>query len=1065
MAFNARVGKAVLEITADSASYDAAMDAAKKNARELGGEWKQAAVDLRQFSAQYQAAARQVSSMTADFLGDRSIANANHMVTAIRNVGGASKLTASEQARVNSTVKEAIEKYRALGQTAPKAMLDLEAATRRAQQPTSFLTTKMVALGAAVGTFASTMAIQAGRALAGFVRNSFASASAIDSLSKKTGQSIAAIQRMQFVARMTDSSLESFTDTAFRLSTRLAGGGTSVKSALEELATASGKTGLSLTSTAEDIFSALSLVQDQQTRTRLGVELMGRSYANVAAAISENYDSMAKKAKVATDAEIKELDRLDDEWNELTFNLETYAKRVAVQGASLISSLRIYAEGGIKGALAGASPLGNLLGGQLGRLTDQKAALPVPKNAPPEWFMQGVPNSTIQSFTDYTVELKKAQAIVNGLTAAQRAQIAAAQQLGATEDELVDILGRFGVKALDAEGVLKVFSVTTKETKQAADVATTWIKANHDALIRLNGAVLDSAKAGVPMNEVLKEFGDQIGDAVLKARIFHQTVPPAVMAAAAAVGQLDRELEALTPFTTGLNLPAPELDFAAWDSIFDAIDARSQQSLTRRHDGILQAREFEIDLARARGASEQQLFILTERLERSRLDVTLGAENARFEIQARGIDKTTELYRILELAHQDTVNHINEQWAVGVERRAALFQTETMKLVTSIKGQLGEIQKATIGSLATIAIGPDRGNTKEARAEVERLKNSYDRLKASGTASAEALTRAFKEWHEAVDRQNENLVSRWESVWMSIKRITTSILDEILGFFAKKFITGIIKGLGGARLGESLGGILGGLGGAAGGATAAAAAAPAAAALLPTLASSSAIVAAGSGVGATAAVGGGAAAGGGLGATVAGLATNPFTIGAAAAIGVGLLIAKKGLFRGGEEAMHVNPRRDRFTAQFGGPHGLAARLTTVTQEHGGGPLYAALARADSVKEYEAAQAGIVARLAAAGQRVKSFALGGFVPPRMTVPAVLHGGPKGEVIVPLDGNSAGKQQPVTVIVEGSRIQFTSKAIDSEDTKRWMDREVWPALNRELLMQRHGIADAVRKAVQP
>lgn len=71
-----------------------------------------------------------INAAFASFSGDKIIAEANQLAVAIGKVGGASKLTEAEQRRVNATLVEAIDKYRALGQSAPASLKALEQATR-----------------------------------------------------------------------------------------------------------------------------------------------------------------------------------------------------------------------------------------------------------------------------------------------------------------------------------------------------------------------------------------------------------------------------------------------------------------------------------------------------------------------------------------------------------------------------------------------------------------------------------------------------------------------------------------------------------------------------------------------------------------------------------------------------------------------------------------------------------------------------------------------------------------------------------------------------------------------
>jgi hypothetical protein len=217
--------------------------------------------------------------------------------------------------------------------------------------------------------------------------------------------------------------------------------------------------------------------------------------------------------------------------------------------------------------------------------------------------------------------------------------------------------------------------------------------------------------------------------------------------------------------------------------------------------------------------------------------------------------------------------------------------------------------------------------------------------------------------------------------------VLSGMLNDFLGGFLRK----IVGGATGMSLGGSLFG--GGAAAAASGLTAAQMGTPALGSLL------------GATGGGTAAAGG--AAGGGLGATITGLATNPITIAAAAALVVGLGVWKKGWLRGGWEGIEGNQRRDKHLLQWGpagtGPgsgfHNLAAFLTGQTGEPGGGRLFRDFQSGDKDR-FESAQAAIVAMAGKAGKRIQSFSMGGFVPPGAVVPSVLHGGSMGEMVLPL-----------------------------------------------------------------
>ena len=121
--------------------------------------------NLKEGRSQIEVTTAGMAKLAASLSGEKLSQNAHNMTAAVNKIGGASKLTEREQARVNATLTKALDKYKAMGKDAPAAMVALEKATRRAEAPTAALTTKMIAIGTAVGTFVGKMAYDAVRSL------------------------------------------------------------------------------------------------------------------------------------------------------------------------------------------------------------------------------------------------------------------------------------------------------------------------------------------------------------------------------------------------------------------------------------------------------------------------------------------------------------------------------------------------------------------------------------------------------------------------------------------------------------------------------------------------------------------------------------------------------------------------------------------------------------------------------------------------------------------------------------------------------------------------------------
>lgn len=154
------------EAASKLAFLEKAMDKMARTGQPIPSHMKAMAESLRAAIPTVDKLADEANRLAKSFGGSDLLRNANAMVMAVQKVGGVSKLTRSEQDDLNRTLEQAISKYRALGQQAPRSMLELAEATRRVEEPTTSLTTKMIAIGTAIGTFIGRIAYDAVRRLA-----------------------------------------------------------------------------------------------------------------------------------------------------------------------------------------------------------------------------------------------------------------------------------------------------------------------------------------------------------------------------------------------------------------------------------------------------------------------------------------------------------------------------------------------------------------------------------------------------------------------------------------------------------------------------------------------------------------------------------------------------------------------------------------------------------------------------------------------------------------------------------------------------------------------------------
>jgi len=195
--------------------------------------------------------------------------------------------------------------------------------------------------------------------------------------------------------------------------------------------------------------------------------------------------------------------------------------------------------------------------------------------------------------------------------------------------------------------------------------------------------------------------------------------------------------------------------------------------------------------------------------------------------------------------------------------------------------------------------------------------------------------------------------------------------------------------------------------------------------------------------------------------------TNPYTIGAIGGIALGVWAWKKGIGRGGEEALKVSPRRDQFFGQlqemFGGSQYDAAVKATQKAKIPGdvaSNLIGAVYRADTQKEYDPAQFALLNALMAGGvKNIRPFNLGGFVPPGVVQPAILHGGRFGEDIVPR--TSASGVAPT--VNQHYTVNIHASTLNAEGMDAVFARDIVPRLQWEFRLNQRGTITVLEKAM--
>ncbi len=406
---------------------------------------------------------KQIDKVAHSFKGESIIASATKVTMAVEGIGGASKLTESEMARVNRTLTEALAKMQLMGVQAPADMVRLADATKKvdiaakdATHSTSAFSSTFAALTA---SFSAGMIINnVITSLSSFARGAIESAGNLVDLRAATGVSLEMLQRWQLVAEQGGIELEKLTTASFKLGNAISTGKGSTREAVDAL----GVSWQHLKSLQPDqqldlILKSAEALGPSQERNAALVELFGSKGAIALARIVEGYAEIGSSANVAADKQVEAVDRAADAWSK--FQRDISAAFVQTMG----NIVRGFTESGVAVESLTAQEYQTYLmlrkvGGEhqyLIQLADQRAAAE-------EKAAAAAATTNTQAITaqrNYRTELAETIAEVNKIDAETRKQIKAAQDLGVTQDELTE---RYGL----SEAALRLLTQQERESEQ-----------------------------------------------------------------------------------------------------------------------------------------------------------------------------------------------------------------------------------------------------------------------------------------------------------------------------------------------------------------------------------------------------------------------------------------------------------------------------------------------------------------------------------------------------------------------------------------------------------------------
>lgn len=371
-----------------------------------------------------------LNKMADSFSGRKIISDAELATKAVTEIGGATKLTESEQARLNAQLTVAIEKYKALGIQAPDTMVALKRETQAAADSIHKIPTETTSVIAGLGKLATAIGIGFSiGAVVSFGKSVFDSASKIHDMAEQLGISAEAVQGFKFAAEQAGSSLDAVGTALTKMNKNLAEGDKSTVNALKDA-------GLSFQAIRnlkpEDAFlaitDAIAKIPDPMKQVQVGTALMGRGFAELLPAIKEGFRDAADAADKMSNETVDRLEAAQDAWSKLGNKVTIITGEMIASVAKATSSFRDFADFLPKGL--------GLFG--TGGTAPKDINLPAPPKPPP--LVDPKTKEEIEeaekAAKKYAEAVKALNAAITPLTEAQQKSVIAFDAQGASAEQI-----------------------------------------------------------------------------------------------------------------------------------------------------------------------------------------------------------------------------------------------------------------------------------------------------------------------------------------------------------------------------------------------------------------------------------------------------------------------------------------------------------------------------------------------------------------------------------------------------------------------------------------------------
>ena len=472
---------------------------------------QKAEIELRGFEGAAGKVESALSRMTDNFSGRKIITDATLMAQAVENVGGVTKLTAAELAKVGASAQEAAAKFRAWGQEVPPKIQAIADSVKNAEVNTRSWASQLSSLGGIFGVTLSAAGI------VGFANELLRTGDELVRVADRTGLTTEEVQKLQFIAGQSGNTIDDLTGAIGKLQKNLTTGDAGAVAAVKQL-------GLNLdalkAATPFDqmaqLATAIEGVGDPAQRATLAIQLFGRNGAAILPTLVSQFQALGDAAPVMSDKTVRALDAAGDSLNKFGQQVKVWAAEtynfagqlfdrltaLAYQtAASILGAITTFLE--IEQHIPGVTTAFNKLGISTQSLRDYQQQLKDTGSLLVSHLsdQETVVRKTASSFTDFEPKIEKA-------TRAVKEHDAAVIGLGEGEKTLTGTL----------QLAQKMFQAYYERLEQLIPAQRDW----WNEIAQTNGEIEVLASHGIPqatgalvdLGSGVVHLGDKIADAM-----------------------------------------------------------------------------------------------------------------------------------------------------------------------------------------------------------------------------------------------------------------------------------------------------------------------------------------------------------------------------------------------------------------------------------------------------------------------------------------------------------------------------------------------------------------------